>query len=50
MRFGLVHMNIRTKQKYSRPSAYAFKDIVCSNGIPDHLFGLQRIPEYLSGV
>jgi len=50
MRFGLIYVDMKTKQRYPRPSAYVFKDIVCSNGIPDYLLAYSEYPNILSGA
>jgi beta-glucosidase/6-phospho-beta-glucosidase/beta-galactosidase len=50
MRFGLINVDMKTKQRYPRPSAYVFKDIVCSNGIPDYLLAYSEYPNILSGA
>jgi beta-galactosidase len=50
MRFGLIYADMKTKQRYPRPSAYVFRDIVCSNGIPDYLAAYAEYPNILSGA
>jgi beta-galactosidase len=36
-KFGLVMVDMKTKKRYLRPSAYVFREIVLNNGIPDEL-------------
>ena len=46
-KFGLLHVNMRTKRRSPRPSAYVYRDMVRSNGIPGYLSGYAEYPNIL---
>ena len=48
-RFGLLHVDMRTKKRSLRPSAYVYRDIVRSNGIPGYLSEYAEYPNTLVG-
>jgi len=46
-RFGLLHVDMRTKKRSPRPSAYVYRDAVRSNGIPECLSEYAEYPNAL---
>lgn len=44
MRFGLLKVDYLTKRLYWRPSALVYREITRSNGIPEELEHLNRVP------
>ena len=36
-RFGLFHVDMETKKRTPRPSAYIYRDVVRNNGLPEYL-------------
>ncbi|RLF22925.1 MAG: glycoside hydrolase family 1 protein [Thermoprotei archaeon] len=49
MRFGLFYVNMRTKERVPRPSAFIYKHIIEENGIPEYLEEYARIPNFMLG-
>jgi len=43
-RFGLLKVDYTNKRLFWNPSAFVYKEIAWSNGIPDHLEHLNRAP------
>jgi len=46
-RFGLMHVDMRTKKRSPRPSAFVFRDVVQGNGLPGNLSEHTRWPNAL---
>ncbi len=46
MRFGLFYVNMETKERTPRPSAFIYRHIIENNGIPDYLIEYARIPNF----
>jgi beta-galactosidase len=46
-RFGLLHVDMRTKEKSPRPSAYVYRDVIRNNAIPEYLHGYAKYPNAL---
>ena len=49
MRFGLFYVNMKTKERVPRPSAFIYKHIIEENGIPEYLEEYARIPNFMLG-
>jgi len=49
MRFGLFYVNMKTKERTPRPSAFIYKNIIEENGISSFLTEYTRIPNFLIG-
>ncbi len=49
MRFGLFYVNMKSKERVPRPSAFIYKHIIEENGIPEYLEEYSRIPNFLLG-
>ncbi|MBO3802079.1 MAG: glycoside hydrolase family 1 protein, partial [Candidatus Brockarchaeota archaeon] len=47
-RFGLLYVDMNTKKRTPRPSAYLYKDIVTSNEIPEYLLEYSNFPNFLT--
>ncbi|MCD6095916.1 MAG: glycoside hydrolase family 1 protein [Thermoprotei archaeon] len=47
MRFGLFYVNMKTKERTPRPSAFIYKHIIEENGIPEYLMEYTRIPNFM---
>ena len=43
-RFGLLHVDMRTKERSPRPSAYVYRDVIRNNAIPEYLHGYAKYP------
>lgn len=48
MRFGLVHVDFKTKKRYLRPSALVYREIAMSSGIPEELEHLKEVDQLVS--
>jgi beta-galactosidase len=48
MRFGLIYVDMKTKRRYPRPSAYVYRDIVESNTLPEYLEEYSKYPNVLT--
>jgi len=48
MRFGLFHVDMKSKKRTPRPSAYLYRDIIELNGIPEYLSEYIKYPNFLS--
>jgi len=46
-RFGLIYVDMNTKRRHPRPSAYVYRDIVVSNAIPEYLSEYAQYPNIL---
>jgi len=46
-RFGLIYVDMNTKKRYPRPSAYVYRDIVKNNAIPEYLSEYAKYPNIL---
>jgi len=46
-RFGLIYVDMKTKKRCPRPSAYVYRDIVESNAIPEYLSEYSGYPNIL---
>ena len=46
-KFGLIYVNLATKKRYPRPSAYLYRDIVKNNEIPEYLEEYSKYPSIL---
>jgi beta-galactosidase len=46
-RFGLIYVDMNTKRRHPRPSAYVYRDIVVSNAIPEYLSEYTQYPNIL---
>jgi beta-galactosidase len=44
MRFGLFHVDFKTKRRYARPSALVFREVARNKEIPEHLLHLTEPP------
>lgn len=49
MRFGLFYVNMKTKERVPRPSAFIYKHIIEENEIPEYLEEYTRIPNFMMG-
>jgi beta-galactosidase len=45
--FGLLHVDMRTKERSPRPSAYVYRDVIRNNAIPEYLQGYAKYPNAL---
>ena len=48
LRFGLLHVDYRTKMRTPRPSAFILKEIAMNNALPEYLLEYSRYPNILS--
>lgn len=46
-RFGLIYVDMNTKKRYPRPSAYVYRDIIRNNAIPEYLSEYANYPNIL---
>lgn len=46
-RFGLIYVDMETKRRYPRPSAFIYREIVRNNCIPEYLEEYARFPNIL---
>ena len=46
MRFGLFYVNMDTKERVPRPSAFIYRHIIENNGIPSYMLEYSRIPNF----
>jgi beta-galactosidase len=47
-RFGLFHVDMGTKKRTPRPSAYIYRDVIRNNGLPEYLSGYSQYPNALA--
>ncbi len=47
-RFGLIYVDMSTKRRVPRPSAYLYRDIVTSNEIPEYLLEYSKFPNFIT--
>lgn len=47
-KFGLIYVDLKTKERYPRPSAYVYRDIVSQNALPEYLLEYARYPNILA--
>ena len=47
-RFGLIYVDMNTKKRVPRPSAYLYRDIVTSNEIPEYLLEYSKFPNAIT--
>jgi len=47
-RFGLVHVDMRTKKRSPRASAFIYRDVVRENGLPEYLSEYSKYPNALA--
>ncbi|MGQ9479736.1 MAG: family 1 glycosylhydrolase, partial [Thermoproteota archaeon] len=47
-RFGLIYVDMNTKKRFPRPSAYIYRDIVENNALPEYLEEYSKYPNILT--
>lgn len=47
-RFGLIYVDMNTKRRYPRPSAYIYRDIIENNALPEYLEEYSKYPNILT--
>jgi len=47
-RFGLIYVDMETKKRFPRPSAYVYRDIAKSNTLPEYLSEYSKYPNILA--
>jgi beta-galactosidase len=47
-KFGLIYVDMKSKKRYPRPSAYIYRDIISANEVPEYLFEYSKYPNVLT--
>ncbi|RLE98533.1 MAG: glycoside hydrolase family 1 protein, partial [Thermoprotei archaeon] len=47
-KFGLIYVDLKTKERCPRPSAYVYRDIVSQNALPEYLLEYAKYPNILA--
>lgn len=49
MRFGLIHVDMKSKRRAPRPSAFLYRHVIENNGLPGYLLEYAKFPNFLTG-